>query len=137
MKRKIIPAISIIFISVLAGLFFFDVNSVDRNALSETFSLNAIFYEDEGYAEISFEDKSQKTNSAVLEILGMEDSFQKTFDGVNEFIEIVPFSQVPKYGWQIHPITLVVEHRELGNINLKTEIHSVDEPAPHIIFSRS
>ena len=136
MKRKIIPAISIIFISVLAGLFFFDVNSVDRNALSETFSLNAIFYEDEGYAEISFEDKSQKTNSAVLEILGMDESFQKTFDDSN-FVERVEFTSEPKYGWQIHPITVKIKHTELGDIGLKTEIHYENEPAPPVIYTRS
>ena len=67
----------------------------------------------------------------------MEDSFQKTFNDINEFKEVVLFPQVPKYGWEIHPITLVLEHKELGNVNLKTEIHSIDEPAPHVIFSRS
>ncbi len=66
----------------------------------------------------------------------MEESFQKTYN-TNEFIEIVPFSEPPKFGWAIHPITLIVEHSEYGTVNLKTEIHSIDEPIPPVIFSTS
>ena len=110
----------------------------DREVLSETFFVDATYYESKGgFVEIHFEDKSENTKRVVLEILGMEESFQKTFEGVSEFTEVISFSQVPKYGWQIHPITLVIEHEELGRINLKTEIHSIGEPASHIIFGRS
>ena len=51
--------------------------------------MEAIYY-DSGHVEISYFDKSAKTNSVVMEILGMEESFQKTFSD-SEFIEIVPF----------------------------------------------
>ena len=137
-KQKIIPIVSVVIISILASLFFINSPSSDQDVLSETFFVDATYYESKGgFVEIRFEDKSKNTKTIVLEILGMEDSFQKTFDDVNEFTEIVPFFQVPKYGWQIHPITLAIEHKGLGNVNLKTEIHPIDEPAPHVIFSRS
>ena len=114
------------------------MSSSDHEVLSETFFVDATYYESKGgFVEINFEDKSKNTKTIVLEVLGMEDSFQKTFNDVNEFKEIIPFPQVPKYGWEIHPITLTLEHKELGNVNLKTEIHSIDGPVPHVIFSRS
>ena len=65
-----------------------------------------------------------------MEILGMEESFQKEFTGF-EFIEIVSFPNTPKYGWSIHPVVLEVEHaEEFGHVQIKTEIHRLDEPAP-------
>jgi len=70
----------------------------------------------------------------VLEILGMEETFQKTFSGSN-FIERVQFDSIPKYGWKIHPVTLDIEHQELGKVGIKTEIHSENEPTPSLIFS--
>ena len=136
MAKKFVPIISVLIISGLAGLFFFDVSNKNDSTLENIFFLDATFYEDEQYVEITFEDKSQSTNSAVLEILGMETSFQKTFVGSN-FIERVDFVNEPKYGWQIHPITVQVKHSELGKIGLKTEIHYENEPAPPIIYSRS
>ena len=95
--------------------------------------MNAVYYES-GHVEVSFFDKSEKTTSVVMEILGMEESFQKEFVGF-EFIEIVPFPNVPKYGWSIHPVVLEVEHEEFGHVQIKTEIHLLDEPAPPVIYS--
>ena len=137
-KQKIIPIASVVIISALALSFFINTSSPDQDVLSETFFVDATYYESKGgFVEIHFEDRSENSKTIVLEILGMEESFQKTFYDVNEFTEIVSFPQIPKYGWQIHPITLAIEHGELGSVDLKTEIHSVNEPAPHIIFTRS
>ncbi len=134
MARKFVPIISVVAISALGILFFFDSSSNDNTRLENTFDVDAIYYENQGIVEISFNDNSQKTNSVVLEILGMDETFQKTFEG-SSFVERVQFDSTPKYGWQIHPITLVVDHQELGKIGIKTEIHSENEPAPPIIFS--
>ena len=117
-------------------LFFVNIPSTEDSSLSETFLIEGIFYESQNYVEIRFIDKSENTESVILEILGMKESFQKTYN-TNEFIEIVPFPEPPKYGWAIHPITLIVEHNEYGIVNLKTEIHSIDEPIPPVIFSTS
>jgi len=134
MARKIVPAISLGIITVLAIVFLTGGGTDDKDVLRQTFQMEAIYY-DSGHVEISFLDKSGKTNSVVMEILGMEESFQKTFSG-SEFIEIVPFPNLPKYGWPVHPVVLEIDHKEFGHIQLKTEIHPLDEIIPPVIYSR-
>ncbi len=102
--------------------------------MAETFVFDAVYYEHEQIIEITFQDKSKKTSFVILEILGMKESFQKTFTDI-EFIESVPFNGPPQYGWEAHPVTLVVEHEEFGKIGMKTEVHSENEPSKPIIFS--
>jgi hypothetical protein len=133
MTRKFVPMISIIIVSALGILFLYGANLNDNTKLADIFDVDAIYYESQGIVEISFNDNSQKTNSVILEILGMEESFQKTFEG-SSFVEIIMFNAPPKYGWQIHPIILVVDHQELGKVGIKTEIHSENTPAPPIIY---
>ena len=135
MAKKIISAISIILVSVFAALFIIESFSIDRELYSSTFVVDAIYLEEEGNVEISFLDNSGKTQSVVLEILGMAESFQKNHVG-SEFTEKVPFSSVPQYGWKTNPVTFVVEHEEFGTIGIKTEIHASDEPPTPIIFSK-
>ena len=135
MARKIIPIVSVIFITVIGVLFLVESSSIDREELSDTFSVDALYYEEQGFVEISFVDESAQTEKVILEILGMSESYQKSYLG-SEFTERVEFSSVPTYGWKTNPITLVVEHAELGKIGIKTEIHSPDEASPPIIFSK-
>jgi hypothetical protein len=134
MAKKLGPPIVLGIVTVLAILFLTGNGTDDKDILRQTFQIDATYY-NSGHVEISFLDKSEKTTLVVMEILGMEKSFQKTFS-TSEFIEIVPFSNLPKYGWAIHPIVLEIDHPELGHIQLKTEIHSLDEPAPVVIYSR-
>jgi len=134
MARKFVPIISVIAISILGILFLFDSSSYNDEQFANTFDVDAIYYDDERIVEISFNDNSQKTNSVVLEILGMDETYQKTFSGSNFVVKIV-FDSPPKYGWKIHPIILDVEHQEFGTVGIKTEIHSKNEPSPPIIFS--
>ena len=134
MTRKIIPIVSVVFISLFAIFFLIESTSIDRESLEKTFAVDAIYYE-EGYVEINYQDKSQKTNEVVLEILGMQDSFQKTFNE-SQFIERVNFASPPKYGWKTNPVTFVIEHEELGKIGIKIEIHSENEPPLPIIYSK-
>ena len=133
-RQKIIPIASLIIISSAAFLLF--VNTPSDDDLSTVFFVEGIYYESQNYVEIHFRDSSGNTESVILEILGMEESFQQTYE-TNEFIEIVPFPEPPKYGWAIHPITMVIQHDEYGIVNLKTEIHPVGEPIPPVIFSIS
>ena len=134
MARKIVPAISLSIITVLAIVFLAGGGNDDKDVLRQTFQIEAVYY-DSGHVEISYFDKSGKTNSVVMEILGMKESFQKTFSD-SEFIEIVPFPNIPKYGWPIHPVVLEIDHKEFGHIQLKTEIHPLDDPIPPVIYSR-
>ena len=134
MARKLGVSISLGIITVLAIVFLMGGGTDDKDVLRQTFHVDAVYY-NSGHVEISYFDKSDKTNSVVMEILGMEKSYQKTFSG-SKFIEIVPFPNLPKYGWAIHPVVLEIYHEELGHIQLKTEIHALDEPIPPVIYSR-
>ena len=134
MARKLGVPISLGIITILAIVFLMGGGTDDKDILRQTFHIDAVYY-DSGYVEISYFDKSDKTNSVVMEILGMDDSYQKTFSD-SEFIEIVQFPNLPKYGWAIHPVVLEIYHEELGHIQLKTEIHALDEPVPPVIYSR-
>ncbi|MFQ5781725.1 MAG: hypothetical protein ACE5GR_01560 [Nitrosopumilus sp.] len=134
MAKKLGPPIVLGVITILALLFLTGSGTDDKDILRQTFQVEAIYY-DSGHIEVSYFDKSDKTHSVVLEILGMEESFHKTFSD-SEFIEIVPFPNPPKYGWPIHPVVFEIEHEELGHIQLKTEIHPLGEPVPPVIYSR-
>ncbi len=135
MKTKIIPIVLISFVSILFLIFFVESTSIDRELYANTFIVDAIYLEEEGIVEISFLDNSGKTQSVILEILGMAESFQKNYAG-SKFTEEVPFSSVPQYGWKTNPVTFVVEHEEFGKVGIKTEIHAPDESSPPIIFSK-
>ena len=135
MRTKLFPLLSIIIVSVIAFFFLFDSTSIDRDLLSQTFIVDAVYFEESGYVEISFEDKSQKTTKVVLEVLGLPESFQKVINKSN-FVEKVSFPSTPKYGWETHPVTFVIDHEEFGKIGLKTEIHPQGEPSSPIIFSK-
>ena len=133
MAKKLGAPIALGVLTIMALVFLTGGGTDDKEILRQTLQVNAVYYES-GHVEVSFSDKSEKTTSVVMEILGMEESFQKEFVGF-EFIEIVPFPNVPKYGWEIHPVVLEVEHEEFGHVQIKTEIHLLDEPAPPVIYS--
>jgi len=134
MARKIVPAISLGLITVFAIIFLSGGGTDDKDILRQTFQIDAVYY-DSGHVEISFLDKSGQTDLVIMEILGMDETFQKSFSD-SQFIEIVPFPNVPKYGWAIHPIVLEIDHEDLGHIQLKTEIHPLGQPIPPVIYSR-
>ncbi len=134
MARKIVPVISLGIITVFAIIFLSGGGTDDKDILRQTFQIDAIYY-DSGHVEISFLDKTGQTDLVVMEILGMDETYQKSFSN-SQFIEIVPFSNVPKYGWTVHPIVLEIDHKELGHIQLKTEIHPIGESIPPVIYSR-
>ena len=133
MAKKLGAPIALGVLTILALVFLTGGGNDDKEVLRQTLQVNAVYYES-GHVEVSFFDKSEKTTRVVMEILGMEESFQKEFTGF-EFIEIVSFPNVPKYGWSIHPVVLEVEHEEFGHVQIKTEIRPLDEPAPPTIYS--
>ena len=133
MAKKLGPPIFLGVFTILAIIFLTGGASDDKDILRQTFYVEAIFH-DAGYVEVSYLDNSDKTTLVVMEILGMGETFQKTFSD-SEFVEIVPFANEPKYGWAIHPVVLEIDHEELGHIQLKTEIHSSGQPVPPAIYS--
>jgi len=132
MKKKIISLLTVIFITLFGLLFLSGTGPQNKDFLKSTFEIDATYY-GEGFVKISYLDKTNQTNHVVLEILGMEKSFQKTLIG-SEFVETVEFSTPPKYGWKIHPVTFLIDHQKLGQVSLKTEIHEFGEPAPPIVY---
>ena len=133
MAKKLGPPIFLGVFTIIAIIFLTGGASDDKDVLRQTFDVEAIYY-DTGHVEVSFFDNSDKTTNVVLEILGMDETFQKTFSD-SEFIEIIPFPNEPKYGWAVHPIVLEIDHEELGHLQLKTEIHPMGEPIPPVIYS--
>ena len=133
MAKKLGPPLVLGVFTIMALVFLTGGATDDKDPLRENFKINAIYY-DAGYVEVSYVDKSDKTNSVTLEILGMETSFQKIFSD-SEFIEIIQFTNVPKYGWEVHPVVLEIEHEEFGHVQLKTEIHELNSPTPNTIYS--
>ncbi|ABX12852.1 hypothetical protein [Nitrosopumilus maritimus] len=134
MARKLLSPIFLGVFTVLAIFFLTGGADDDKDELRQTFQVNAVYY-DTGHVEVAFSDKSEKTDSVVMEILGMEETYQKTFSSP-AFIEIVPFPGEPKYGWEIHPVVLEIDHPELGHVQLKTEIYQLGDSAPPVIYSR-
>lgn len=133
MAKKLGAPIFLGVFTVLAILLLTSGGSDDKDIYRQTFDVNAVYY-DTGHIEVSFSDKSEQTESVVMEILGMEETFQKNFFEY-EFIEIVPFPASPKYGWEVHPVVLEVEHSELGHVQIKTEIRPYGEPSSPVIYS--
>lgn len=133
MNKKIILAVILTIIVFGVGISVVQ-NAKNSEKYSGIFHLDATFYKEKKYVEITFDDSTQKTTKITLEIQGMEQSFQKIFTGSNFTIQ-VPFDDVPKYGWKTMPVTLVVEHPEFGKVGVKADIHNQNEQASKIIFS--
>lgn len=132
MNKKI--TLTVIFTIIAFGVGISVIqNTKNSEKYSAIFHLDATFYKEKKYVEIKFDDPTQQTTKTVLEIQGMEQSFQKTFTGSNFTIR-VPFDDVPKYGWKTMPVTLAVEHSEFGKIGIKTDIHDSNEPSSKLVF---
>jgi hypothetical protein len=143
MAKKLGAPIALGVVTVLAILLLTGTNNGDKEILKSTFSIQAEYFDErtnsnsedaDPYIQIIFKDNSEKTKAVVLEVLGMEESFQKTFVDSSEFTEIIPFPTPPKYGWEIHPVTFLIDHEELGKVSLKTEIRPYGEPIAPIIY---
>ena len=97
------------------------------------FEINATY--NDGTILISFRDHSDGTDSVSMEILGMAETFRKTYES-GHIEERVPFIGPPQYGWGAHPIIFEVSHQILGEINIKTEIRDTGQPAAAVIFAQ-
>ncbi len=134
MNRKIIATASIIAIIVI--VFTTTSNStLDESTISKTISVDAVYEPESEIVKITYNDNSKKTNLAILEILGMEETFHKEFLQ-SSFIEIVQIKSEPRYGWSTIPVVFSINHDEFGEIGLKTEIYEQGELKPRIIYSK-
>ena len=140
MAKKLGAPIALGVVTIFAIILLTGGGNENQELIKNTFSIDAVYFEnlessDENYIEIRFEDKSKKTNAVILEVLGMEESFQRTYLN-SEFVEKIDFPTTPKYGWEIHPVTFLIDHEEYGKVSIKTEIRPEGEnPAP-IIYGK-
>ena len=125
---------------VIAGIAFSvaDQFNSDDSIILDQIEFDAVYLENENIVQISFEDESKNTKSAILEILGMDVTYHKeyVFDGESGFIEKMYLEEIPKYGWKTTPVTLEINHSQFGKIGLKTEIHEPGTPNPKIIVEK-
>ena len=135
-SARLAAAAAVVVAAAAAAAWILSVPAVDSETeaeLARTILIEGVYYEDEGRAIVTYEDVSGMTDSVVLEVLGMDVSFQRTYEA-SEFAEAIPFSSEPKYGWPVHPIVIVVDHARYGTVDAKTEIRADGEPAPRVIY---
>ena len=107
-------------------MIFFNKNKFD-----------AVYLKDSTSVLITFSDTNGKSSFAVLEILGMEDTFHEEFEIYDsKFTKLVPLDKVPKYGWKTTPVTLEITYDE-SIVYMKTEIHNENQISPVVIFGKS
>lgn len=102
----------------------------DDSRYRAAFDLDAV-YED-GTVRVTFVDVTGAADSAVLEVLGMRESFQREFDG--SFQTDVEYGPPPSLGWKVSPVTVAVDHPELGRVGVKTEVRELGDPEPALVF---
>lgn len=126
-----VPAASAAIIAVI----FLAAGAQTPPGLGDIFTLDATYHDSDSMVTISFEDKSHGTSHVILEVLGMDTSFQRQYEYAG-FVEHVRFDSPPALGWKVHPVTLKVTHVELGTIGIKTEIYEPGQPKPPVIYGR-
>ena len=135
-KTSSIIIIAIIVAGIALGAID-QINSDDSDIL-EQIEFNAVYLENDSVVQISFHDKSNETESVVLEILGMDVTYHKEyeFDNDSEFVENMYLKEIPKYGWKTTPVILEIQHSKFGTIGLKTEVYELGDLKPKIIIEQ-
>ena len=127
----------IILIATISVSTVIILNPFSENADFSNFTFDAVYEKDSNSVSITFIDTNKKSSFAVLEILGMENTFHEEFEIYDsKFTKLVPLDKVPKYGWKTTPVTLEITYDE-SVIYMKTEIHNEDQISPVVIFGQS
>lgn len=135
-KTSSIVIVAIIITGIVFGITD-QINSDDSDILKQI-EFNAVYLENDSVVQISFHDKSNETESVVLEILGMDVTYHKEyeFDNDSEFVENMYLKEIPKYGWKTTPVILEIQHSKFGTIGLKTEVYELGDLKPKIIIEQ-
>ena len=113
------------------------LNPISENTDFSNFTFDAVYQKDSNSVSITFIDTNKKSSFAVLEILGMENTFHEEFEIYDsKFTKLVPLDKVPKYGWKTTPVTLEITYGE-SIVYMKTEIHDKDQISSVVIFGKS
>jgi hypothetical protein len=129
---------SIIIVAIIvAGVAFSitDQLNTKESHILDQIEFYAVYLESSKTVQISFIDKSNQTQSAILEVLGMDVTYHQEylFENKSIFVEKMYLESIPKYGWKTTPVTLEIQHSEFGKVGLKTEIHELEQPKPKVI----
>ena len=103
------------------------------DTIPDTFQIQATYQD--GHITISFADASGGTTRTVVEVLGMGETFHRTY-GAGGFEERIPFPGPPRYGWGAHPVIFDIRHDTLGDLRIKTEIRDAGEPPAPLLLER-
>ena len=127
----------IILIATISVSTVIILNPLSENTDFSNFTFDAVYQKDSNSVSITFIDTNEKSSFAVLEILGMENTFHEEFEIYDsKFTKLVPLDKVPKYGWKTTPVTLEITYDEYV-VYMKTEIHDKDQISPVVIFGKS
>ena len=127
----------IILIATISVSTVIILDPISENTDFSNFTFDAVYLKDSNSISITFVDINAKSSFAVLEILGMENTFHEEFEiSDSKFTKIVPLDKVPKYGWKTTPVTLEITYDE-SVIYMKTEIHNENQISPVVIFGQS
>ena len=127
----------IILIATISVSTVIILDPLSENTDFSNFTFDAVYQKDSNSVSITFIDTNEKSSFAVLEILGMENTFHEEFEIYDsKFTKLVPLDKVPKYGWKTTPVTLEITYGE-SIIYMKTEIHDKDQISPVVIFGKS
>ena len=101
------------------------------------FTFDAVYLKDQNSINITFVDTTGKSSFAILEILGMDETYHEEFDiSDSKFSKLIPLEKIPKYGWKTTPVTLEITYENFI-VKMKTEIHEQNDSASEVIFSLS
>ena len=127
----------IILIATISVSTVIILDPLTENTDFSNFTFDAVYQKDSNSVSITFIDTNEKSSFAVLEILGMENTFHEEFEIYDsKFTKLVPLDKVPKYGWKTTPVTLEITYDEYV-VYMKTEIHDKDQISPVVIFGKS
>ena len=124
----------IILIATISVSTVIILNPLSENTDFSNFTFDAVYQKDSNSVSITFIDTNEKSSSAVLEILGMENTFHEEFEIYDsKFTKLVPLDKIPKYGWKTTPVTLEIISDE-SVVYMKTEIYDEGQVHPGVIF---
>jgi len=127
----------IILIATISVSTVIILNPLSENTDFSNFTFDAVYQKDSNSVSITFIDTNEKSSFAVLEILGMENTFHEEFEIYDsKFTKLVSLDKVPKYGWKTTPVTLEITYDEFI-VYMKTEIHNENQISPVVIFGKS
>ena len=93
------------------------------------FTFDAVYLKDQNSINITFVDTTGKSSFAILEILGMDETYHEEFDiSDSKFSKLIPLEKIPKYGWKTTPVTLEITYENFI-VKMKTEIHEQNDSA--------